>query len=131
MQGEHHYLGGRFVPPEIRDKYNLKLPPYPGSTMCVKLGSKPPPDTPAVQLMGRAAPQEGCILDDTAADKVRATSIQGRRLFCVLLGAVVHLYCSAELSVARHPASPICSSTLMQCEYHTMDCQSPGRCGML
>jgi len=25
-----HYLGGRFVPPAIRDKYNLRLPPYPG-----------------------------------------------------------------------------------------------------
>lgn len=35
--GEHHYLGGRFVPPQITEKYNLSLPPYPGSSMCVKL----------------------------------------------------------------------------------------------
>lgn len=37
--GRHHYLGGRFVPPAIVDKYNLSLPPYPGASMCVKLGS--------------------------------------------------------------------------------------------
>lgn len=35
--GEHHYLGGRFVPPQIIDKYKLSLPPYPGSAMCVKI----------------------------------------------------------------------------------------------
>lgn len=37
FHGEHHYLGGRFVPPEIIEKYELKLPSYPGSSMCVKL----------------------------------------------------------------------------------------------
>ena len=25
-----HYVGGRFVPPFIREKYDLRLPPYPG-----------------------------------------------------------------------------------------------------
>jgi NAD(P)H-hydrate epimerase len=37
LQGRHHYLGGRFVPPAIRDKYNLVLPPYPGTSQCVRL----------------------------------------------------------------------------------------------
>lgn len=37
LQGAHHYLGGRFVPPAIRDKYNLVLPAYPGVQQCVKL----------------------------------------------------------------------------------------------
>lgn len=36
MQGVH-YLGGRFVPPEIASEFKLKLPPYPGTAMCVKI----------------------------------------------------------------------------------------------
>ncbi|KAM5575486.1 pyridoxine/pyridoxamine 5'-phosphate oxidase 1, chloroplastic [Rosa sericea] len=39
--GPHHFLGGRFVPPSIADKYKLRLPPYPGTSMCVRIG-KPP-----------------------------------------------------------------------------------------
>uniref|UniRef100_A0A0D6R236 NAD(P)H-hydrate epimerase n=1 Tax=Araucaria cunninghamii TaxID=56994 RepID=A0A0D6R236_ARACU len=39
--GPHHFLGGRFVPPEIARKYSLKLPQYPGTAMCVRI-SKPP-----------------------------------------------------------------------------------------
>ena len=39
LQGRYHYLGGRFVPPAIRDKYNLILPPFPGTSQCVKLPS--------------------------------------------------------------------------------------------
>jgi NAD(P)H-hydrate epimerase len=35
--GAHHYLGGRFVPPQIREKYNLVLPAYPGAEQCVKV----------------------------------------------------------------------------------------------
>lgn len=34
-----HYLGGRFVPPTIIKKYNLILPPYPGTEQCVLLSS--------------------------------------------------------------------------------------------
>lgn len=39
--GPHHFLGGRFVPPAVVDKYKLHLPPYPGTSMCVLIG-KPP-----------------------------------------------------------------------------------------
>ncbi|KAL6184652.1 hypothetical protein ACLB2K_046052 [Fragaria x ananassa] len=39
--GPHHFLGGRFVPPSIADKFKLRLPPYPGTSMCVRIG-KPP-----------------------------------------------------------------------------------------
>lgn len=35
--GEHHYLGGRFVPKELEEKYQLELPTYPGAECCVKL----------------------------------------------------------------------------------------------
>jgi len=37
IQGPYHYLGGRFVPPAIRDKYKLVLPPFPGTQQCVRL----------------------------------------------------------------------------------------------
>lgn len=37
FQGKYHYLGGRFVPPKILEKYRLLLPAYPGSSQCVNL----------------------------------------------------------------------------------------------
>ncbi|XP_020100651.1 pyridoxine/pyridoxamine 5'-phosphate oxidase 1, chloroplastic [Ananas comosus] len=42
--GPHHFLGGRFVPPAIIDKYGLRLPPYPGTSMCVRIGKPPSVD---------------------------------------------------------------------------------------
>lgn len=39
--GTHHFLGGRFVPQSIIDKFKLKLPPYPGTSMCVRIGNLP------------------------------------------------------------------------------------------
>ena len=35
--GAHHYLGGRFVPPQIIEKYNLNLPAYQGAEQCTKI----------------------------------------------------------------------------------------------
>ncbi|XP_016988598.1 NAD(P)H-hydrate epimerase [Drosophila rhopaloa] len=37
FRGEHHFLGGRFVPPALQRKYGLNLPVYPGNELCVKL----------------------------------------------------------------------------------------------
>lgn len=37
FKGKHHYLGGRFVPKELEEKYQLKLPPYHGTECCVQL----------------------------------------------------------------------------------------------
>ncbi len=37
FKGKHHYLGGRFVPPSLQQKYELNLPQYPGSYSFVKL----------------------------------------------------------------------------------------------
>ncbi|KAM4725281.1 NAD(P)H-hydrate epimerase [Anableps anableps] len=34
FRGRYHFLGGRFVPPALEEKYRLSLPPYPG-TDCV------------------------------------------------------------------------------------------------
>ncbi|TPP60263.1 NAD(P)H-hydrate epimerase [Fasciola gigantica] len=39
FQGRFHFLGGRFVPEALATKYQLKLPPYPGSDQCVLLSS--------------------------------------------------------------------------------------------
>lgn len=35
--GKHHYLGGRFVPNALQAKYDLQLPPYPGTSSFVRL----------------------------------------------------------------------------------------------
>ncbi|KAK3272930.1 pyridoxine/pyridoxamine 5'-phosphate oxidase [Cymbomonas tetramitiformis] len=40
FEGAHHFLGGRFVPPEIAEKYHLVLPEYPGTSMCVRIPSQ-------------------------------------------------------------------------------------------
>lgn len=37
FKGRYHYLGGRFVPPCLAQKYELNLPEYPGTSCCVKL----------------------------------------------------------------------------------------------
>ncbi|GFR51649.1 hypothetical protein Agub_g14081 [Astrephomene gubernaculifera] len=38
FKGAHHYLGGRFVPPPLAQRFQLRLPPYPGAAMCVRIG---------------------------------------------------------------------------------------------
>lgn len=37
FRGKYHYLGGRFVPKQLADKYRLELPSYPGAECCVQL----------------------------------------------------------------------------------------------
>ena len=37
FKGKQHFLGGRFVPPDLAKKYHLNLPPYPGTDCCVEL----------------------------------------------------------------------------------------------
>jgi NAD(P)H-hydrate epimerase len=37
FKGKHHYLGGRFVPPEIVEKFKLRLPKYAGSSQCLRI----------------------------------------------------------------------------------------------
>lgn len=50
--GPHHYLGGRFVPPVVVEKFSLRLPQYPGVSMCVRIGttSSKPVDVAALRL---------------------------------------------------------------------------------
>jgi len=37
FKGQFHYLGGRFIPPTLSEKYELNLPTYPGSSCFVRL----------------------------------------------------------------------------------------------
>lgn len=41
FSGPHHFLGGRFVPPSIIQKYSIRIPQYPGTSMCVRIGKSP------------------------------------------------------------------------------------------
>lgn len=35
FKGKYHYLGGRFVPPKLEEKYGMNLPKYPGTDCCI------------------------------------------------------------------------------------------------
>jgi NAD(P)H-hydrate epimerase len=37
FRGRAHYLGGRFIPDEMNQRYALNLPAYPGTDQCVRL----------------------------------------------------------------------------------------------
>ncbi|XP_014858805.1 PREDICTED: NAD(P)H-hydrate epimerase [Poecilia mexicana] len=37
FRGRYHFLGGRFVPPALEKKYQLHLPPYPGTDCVLQL----------------------------------------------------------------------------------------------
>lgn len=39
--GRKHYVGGRFVPPRVAEKYDLKLPAYPGVSQILELEDWP------------------------------------------------------------------------------------------
>ncbi|CAK9149008.1 unnamed protein product [Ilex paraguariensis] len=47
--GPHHFLGVRFIPPSILDKYKLRLPAYPGTSTCVRIGKAPKIDISALK----------------------------------------------------------------------------------
>lgn len=40
FRGKYHYLGGRFVPPPLSEKYDLNLIEYPNSEICVQILSE-------------------------------------------------------------------------------------------
>ncbi|KAL1541538.1 Pyridoxine/pyridoxamine 5'-phosphate oxidase 1, chloroplastic [Salvia divinorum] len=49
FSGPHHFLGGRFVPPAIAEKFKLNLPEYPGTSMCARIGMPPRVDISALR----------------------------------------------------------------------------------
>lgn len=42
FRGKYHYLGGRFVPPPLQQKYQLNLIEYPGTETCVEVPAENP-----------------------------------------------------------------------------------------
>ncbi|XP_068641590.1 pyridoxine/pyridoxamine 5'-phosphate oxidase 1, chloroplastic isoform X2 [Aristolochia californica] len=74
FSGAHHFLGGRFVPPAIAEKFKLQLPPYPGTSMCVRIGKPPAVDISALR--------ENYISPEFLEDQVEANPIdQFRKWF--------------------------------------------------
>lgn len=67
FSGPHHFLGGRFVPPSIVEKYKLHLPQYPGASMCVQIGKPPQIDISALR--------ENYISPEFLEDQVEANPI--------------------------------------------------------
>jgi hypothetical protein len=65
--GPLHFLGGRFVPPSVAEKYKLRLPPYPGTSMCVRIGKPSKIDISALR--------ENYISPEFREDKVEADPI--------------------------------------------------------
>ena len=49
FKGKHHYLGGRFVPKTLEQKYDLNLPPYPATDCVVELKCNSVENSPAHQ----------------------------------------------------------------------------------
>lgn len=37
FKGKHHFVGGRFVPPSLAEKFNFDLPKYPGGDQVVEV----------------------------------------------------------------------------------------------
>ncbi|CDP04610.1 unnamed protein product [Coffea canephora] len=60
--GQHHFLGGRFVPPIVVDKFKLQLPSYSGTSMCALI-EKPP----QIEIQ---APRENYLSTDFLEEKV-------------------------------------------------------------
>ena len=65
FQGRYHYLGGRFVPPEIISKYSLRLPEYPGSAQCVRIGGTAATAPACVADMRLSYGAQGSLLDES------------------------------------------------------------------
>ncbi|BBN00433.1 pyridoxamine 5'-phosphate oxidase [Marchantia polymorpha subsp. ruderalis] len=65
FRGAHHFLGGRFVPPAVVEKYGLQLPAYTGSSMCVRIGKQTSIDVAALRenYVGAVLLEEQAILD--------------------------------------------------------------------
>jgi pyridoxal 5'-phosphate synthase / NAD(P)H-hydrate epimerase len=57
--GPHHYLGGRFLPPAMAQKYGLSdLPPFPGTAQCVRLEAT---SLTSSSKKAKAAEKDACL----------------------------------------------------------------------
>ncbi|KAJ8445077.1 hypothetical protein Cgig2_029449 [Carnegiea gigantea] len=74
FSGPHHFLGGRFVPPPIVEKYKLHLPPYPGTSMCVRIGRPPQVDISSLRENYISPP---LLEDQVEADPLEQVRVEG------------------------------------------------------
>ncbi|CAL5204625.1 unnamed protein product [Lathyrus oleraceus] len=97
--GPHHFLGGRFVPPAIAEKYKLILPPYPGTSTCVRIGKPPQIDISALR--------ENYISPEFLEDQVEANPFnQFRKWFDDALAASLKEPNAMALSTAGKDGKP-------------------------
>ncbi|XP_058096977.1 pyridoxine/pyridoxamine 5'-phosphate oxidase 1, chloroplastic-like isoform X2 [Magnolia sinica] len=97
--GPHHFLGGRFVPPSIAEKYKIHLPPFPGTSMCVRIGKPPPVDISALR--------ENYISPELVEDQVQANPIdQFRKWFDDAVAAGLREPNAMALSTADKDGKP-------------------------
>ncbi|XP_052189612.1 pyridoxine/pyridoxamine 5'-phosphate oxidase 1, chloroplastic [Diospyros lotus] len=99
FHGPHHFLGGRFVPPSILDKYKLQLPPYPGTSMSVRIGKPPQTDISSLR--------ENYISPEFLEDQVEADPfIQFQKWFDDALAAGLREPNAMALSTAGKDGKP-------------------------
>ncbi|KAF9622980.1 hypothetical protein IFM89_035695 [Coptis chinensis] len=105
--GPHHFLGGRFIPPPIAEKYNLNLPSYPGTSMCVRIGKPPKIDVSALR--------ENYISPDFVEDQIEDDPIdQFRKWFDDALAAALHEPNAMALSTADKNGKPSSRMVLLK-----------------
>ncbi|KAF6165552.1 hypothetical protein GIB67_006442, partial [Kingdonia uniflora] len=97
--GPHHFLGGRFVPPLIAEKFKLHLPPYPGISMCVRIGKPPQVEISSLR--------ENYISSEFLEDHLEADPLnQFRKWFDDALVADLHEPNAMALSTADKGGKP-------------------------
>ncbi|KAL5705902.1 Pyridoxine/pyridoxamine 5'-phosphate oxidase 1 [Ranunculus cassubicifolius] len=99
FRGPHHFLGGRFVPSPIAEKYKLSLPSYPGTSMCVRIGKPPQIDISALR--------ENYISPEFVEDQLEAEPIdQFQKWFDDAITAGLHEPNAMTLSTANKDGKP-------------------------
>ncbi|PIA46505.1 hypothetical protein AQUCO_01500211v1 [Aquilegia coerulea] len=105
--GPHHFLGGRFVPQPIAEKYTLNLPSYPGTSMCVRIGKPPQVDISALR--------ENYISPEFDKDQLEANPIdQFKKWFDDSLTAGLHEPNAMALSTAGKDGKPSSRMVLLK-----------------
>lgn len=107
FHGPHHFLGGRFVPPPIAKKFNLTLPSYPGTSMCVRIGKPPQIDISALR--------ENYISPEFDEDQLVSDPVdQFRKWFDDALTAGLHEPNAMALSTANKDGKPSSRMVLLK-----------------
>lgn len=77
------------MPPSIVNKYNLHLPPYPGTAMCIRIGKPPQVDIAALRE-NYISPE--FVEENVEADPIHQVSTRFLSFHKNSLFSVVYLY---------------------------------------